>query len=61
MFGMFKSNPTNRLRKERESLQKQAMLAQRRGDIRTYSMLSADVEQLNREIEDLEQGYLTDR
>lgn len=61
MFGMFKSNPTKRLRKERENLQKQAMLAQRRGDIRTYSMLSADVEHLNREIDEIEQGSQPER
>ncbi|GGA83547.1 hypothetical protein GCM10011369_26950 [Neiella marina] len=56
MFNLFKSNPGKKMRKERDLLLKHAMLAQRRGDIRTYSMLSADADQLTREIDELEQG-----
>lgn len=55
MFGLFKSDPTKKLRKKRAALLEQAMHAQRRGDIRTYSMLSADAEQLNNDIEAIEQ------
>ncbi|MBD1390779.1 Lacal_2735 family protein [Neiella sp. HB171785] len=55
MFNLFKSNPSKKMRKERDLLLKNAMLAQRRGDIRTYSMLSADADQLSREIDELEQ------
>ncbi|RKF20058.1 Lacal_2735 family protein [Alginatibacterium sediminis] len=54
MFGLFKRDPVKSKRKEYDYLLETAMHAQRRGDIMTYSMLSADADKLWREIEDLE-------
>lgn len=51
MFSFLKRDPTKRMRKKYDQLLENAMLAQRRGDIHTYSMLSADAEQLWQEIE----------
>ena len=51
MFGLFKSNPTKKLRKEYDIKLEKAMLAQRKGDIKTYSMLTAEAESLWKEIE----------
>lgn len=51
MFGLFKSDPTKKLRKKHALLQEKAMLAQRKGDIKTYSMLTAEAEALWMEIE----------
>jgi len=54
MFGLFKSNPTKKLRKQYDAKLEQAMLAQRKGDIKTYSMLTAEAEAMWQEIEKLE-------
>jgi hypothetical protein len=51
MFGLFKSDPTKKLRKEYDIKLEKAMLAQRKGDIKTYSMLTAEAESLWKEIE----------
>lgn len=51
MFGFFKSNPEKKLRAKYDQLSEQAMHAQRRGDIKTYSMLTAEAESLWQEIE----------
>lgn len=51
MFGLFKSDPTKKLRKQYDAKLEQAMHAQRKGDIRTYSMLTAEAESLWAEIE----------
>ncbi|GFD78726.1 hypothetical protein KUL118_15880 [Tenacibaculum sp. KUL118] len=56
MFGLFKSNPTKKLRKQYDALLEKAMHAQRNGDIKTYSLLTAQSEQLWKEIEALEQN-----
>ena len=56
MFGLFKSNPTKKMRKQYDALLEKAMHAQRNGDIKTYSLLTAQSEQLWKEIEALEQG-----
>ena len=53
MFGLFKSNPTKKLRKTYDMKLEQAMHAQRKGDIKTYSMLTAEAEKLWAEIEQL--------
>jgi hypothetical protein len=53
MFGLFKSDPTKKLRKEYDIKLEKAMLAQRKGDIKTYSMLTAEAESLWKEIEAL--------
>lgn len=51
MFGLFKSDPTKKLRKQYDIKLEQAMLAQRKGDIKTYSMLTAEAEELWQTIE----------
>lgn len=53
MFGLFKRNPKKKMRKEYDALLEKAMYAQRNGDIRTYSMLTAEAESLWDEIEKL--------
>jgi len=53
MFSFFKSNPTKKLEKRHAILQEQAMHAQRRGDIRTYSELTAEAAVLYEQIEEL--------
>lgn len=54
MFGLFKSNPTKKMRKELEALQEKAMQRQRNGDIRGYSMLSEEADALWQKIQELE-------
>lgn len=49
MFSMFKSDPTKKLKKLYEAKLEAAMLAQRGGDIRSYSMLSAEADVLYKE------------
>ena len=51
MFGLFKADPTKKLRKQYDAKLEQAMYAQRKGDIKTYSMLTAEAESLWAEIE----------
>ena len=53
MFGLFKANPEKKLRKKYDALLEKAMLAQRSGDIRSYSMLTAEAESVWKEIEAL--------
>ncbi len=53
MLSWFKSNPTKKLEKKHAQLQEQAMLAQRSGDIRTYSRLSTEADELYQQIEQL--------
>jgi hypothetical protein len=54
MFGLFKSNPTKKLRKTYDIKLEQAMHAQRKGDIKTYSMLTAEAEGIWTQIEEIE-------
>ena len=53
MFGIFKSDPSKKLRKQYDIQLEKAMLAQRKGDIKTYSMLTAEAEKIWEEIEQL--------
>lgn len=53
MFGIFKSDPAKKLRKQYDIKLEKAMLAQRKGDIKTYSMLTAEAEKMWEEIERL--------
>ncbi|MGJ8682326.1 DUF6435 family protein [Paraglaciecola sp.] len=57
MFGFLKSDPglrlRKKLRKKYDNLSTQAMLAQRKGDIKTYSLLTAEAETLWNEIQQL--------
>ena len=56
MFGMFKSSPVKKWQKEHEALLTQAFQAQRNGDIRQYSLLTAEAEALREKIEELKNG-----
>ncbi len=51
MFSFFKSDPQKKLQKQYQQTLEQAMLAQRSGDIRKYSMLTADAEELHAQME----------
>ncbi|WP_126802152.1 DUF6435 family protein [Aliidiomarina minuta] len=54
MFGLFNKSPTKKLRKKLAQLQEKSMQAQRNGDIRTHSSLSAEADELWKEIQRLE-------
>lgn len=54
MFNFLKVDPVKKLRKIYDQKSTDAMLAQRKGDIKTYSMLTAEAEELWKEIEKLE-------
>lgn len=53
MFGLFKRSPVKKLEKEHEALLTRAFQAQRNGDIRSYSFLTAEAEAVKQKIEDL--------
>lgn len=53
MFEFFKKDPRSKLKKQYQALLKQALEAQRRGDIRLYSQLTAEAEQLAKKIDEL--------
>lgn len=50
MFSIFKKDPTKALNKRYDAKLEQAMHAQRNGDIRTYSMLTAEAEEILKEL-----------
>ncbi|CCN34463.1 conserved hypothetical protein [Vibrio nigripulchritudo MADA3029] len=50
MFSFFKNNSAKKLKKRHSMLLEQAMQAQRRGDIRTYSLLTAEAEEVFEQI-----------
>ena len=54
MFGLFKSSPTKKMRKELEQLQKKAMEMQRNGDIRGSSHISQEADELWKKIQEIE-------
>ena len=54
MFSLFKSDPLKKLQKSYNAKLEQAMLAQRSGDIRTYSTLTAEAEKIRAEMDALE-------
>lgn len=56
MFGLFKSDPSKKLRKAYNAKLEAAMLAQRNGDIRTYSLLSQEADAMWKELEPLEKN-----
>ncbi|MBL4834414.1 MAG: Lacal_2735 family protein [Pseudomonas sp.] len=56
MFGLFKKDPVKTLRKEYNAKLEAAMIAQRNGDIRTYSMLTQEADALWRQLEPLEKA-----
>ena len=56
MFGLFKKDPSKKLRKTYDMKLEQAMHAQRKGDIKTYSMLTAEAESIWEQIEAIEKA-----
>ncbi len=56
MFGLFKSDPTEKLSKKYHEKLRQAMEAQRAGDIRKYSELTEQAEALHTELESAQQA-----
>ena len=54
MFSLFKSDPRKKLQKIHTNKLEQAMLAQRKGDINSYSMITAEAHKIWEEIQRLE-------
>lgn len=54
MFGFLKSDPKKKLQSKYEKLLEEGMHAQRNGDIKTYSMLTAEAEKVLNEIQMLD-------
>lgn len=54
MFSIFKSDPLKKLNKRYEEKLELAMHAQRNGDIKGYSMITAEAEEIALEIKALE-------
>lgn len=53
---LFKKDPSKNLRKSYQKKLEEAMLAQRKGDIRTYSMLTAEAESIYQELQSVEKA-----
>lgn len=56
MISLFKSDPVKKLRKQYNAKLEEAMLAQRSGDIRTYSFMTAEAEEILKKIQAMESG-----
>jgi hypothetical protein len=56
MFGLFKSDPVKKLRKQYSAKLEAAMQAQRSGDIRSYATLSEEADALWKQLEPLEKA-----
>ena len=54
MFSFFKSNPTKKLNKLLDIKLEQAMQAQRNGDIRTYSQLTFEADEITKKISEID-------
>lgn len=53
MFSLFKANPIKKLQKQYDAKLEQAMLAQRSGDIRGYSEITAEAEAIYLQLQQL--------
>jgi hypothetical protein len=53
MFSFFKKDPTKHLQKQYEQMSEKAFQAQRNGNIRLYSELTAKAEKIRTELEAL--------
>ncbi|MFT6102495.1 MAG: hypothetical protein ACJATV_000724 [Granulosicoccus sp.] len=51
MFGLFTSNPEKKLQDKYEKLLEQGMQFQRKGDIKSYSMITAEAEEVLAQIQ----------
>lgn len=54
MFSIFKANPTKKLTKALDIKLEQAMQAQRNGDIKKYSKLTFEADEIQKEILEIE-------
>ncbi|WP_372762861.1 DUF6435 family protein [Pseudoalteromonas sp.] len=54
MFSLFKADPKKQLLKDYNLKLEQGMQAQRRGDIKSYAMLTAEAEKIWQQIDNLE-------
>lgn len=54
MFSIFKKDPIKKLNKIYETKLEEAMHAQRNGDIKSYSMITAEAEEIASKIKSLE-------
>lgn len=52
MFGLFKSDPQKKLRKQYEKLMEEAMQLQRGGDIKGYAKKMAEAEAISKQLVD---------
>ncbi len=59
MFSIFKKDPIKKLDKLYESKLEEAMYAQRKGDIRSYAMITAEAEKLKVQIIELQASTKT--
>lgn len=50
MFSLFKKDPIKKLNKQYEKKLEEAMLAQRKGDIKSYAFITAEAEKINEQI-----------
>ena len=57
MFSLFRSDPIKKLTKLHDSKLEQAMHAQRKGDIKTYSLLNFEADQIHQEIQAIEADH----
>jgi hypothetical protein len=55
MFGLFKSDPIQKLEKEYQKIMEQAVQRQRNGDIDGYSTLSQQADEIAKKIDELKQ------
>ena len=59
MFSIFKKKPIKILNKLYQAKLEQAMYAQRNGDIKSYSMITAETENIVNQIQELESSTKT--
>lgn len=53
MFSFLKTDPVKKLRKQQGIILEKAMHAQRNGDIRLYSQLTLDADDLDKKVQEL--------
>jgi Family of unknown function (DUF6435) len=56
MFSIFKSDPCKKLKKQHLAILEKAMLAQRNGDIKSYSQLTVEADTIYKQLQALEQS-----
>jgi hypothetical protein len=54
MFSLFKKDPVKKLNKLYDAKLEEAMYAQRNGNIKSYSMLTAEAVEIEKQIKELE-------